>query len=122
MTRTKPIITKFRWNETYLAIDWQTMMFAFVITWPDGGATILLPSTEADKPGVQAAISFDKIRRFVLREVPETEYAEVILEVNYEPSEKCLGLTKQVGEAQKWFTDANRLLNNVRKRKSSFEG
>jgi hypothetical protein len=104
-----------------MAIDWQTMMEAFVITWPDGGAIILIPSTVTGKPGIQAAISFDKIRGFTLREVPETEYAEVILEVNYEPSEKCLGLTKQVEEAKKWVTDANKLLNNVRKRKSSFE-
>lgn len=121
MAHPKPAITKFRWHEGYMAIDWQTMKFAVDITRSDGGVGILIPSTESDKPGVQAAISAHKIRRFVLRKVPETEYVEVVLEVNYEPGEKCLGLTKQVEEAIQWVIDANRLIDDVRKRQSDLE-
>ncbi|WP_420632358.1 hypothetical protein [Candidatus Leptofilum sp.] len=121
MTKTKPTITKFRWHEKYLAIDWSIMMWAFVITSLDGGAKILNPSEEAGKPGIQAAISFGKIRGFVLREDSDTGYAEVMLLVKFESGELCLGLTKQVEEAQKWVIDANQLLQNVQMGKSNFD-
>ena len=97
-----------------MAIDWQTMMFAFDITRSDGGAGILIPSTDPDKPGVQAAIPPEKMLEFTIRKVPPTEYVEVILKVSYEPGEKCLGLTTQIEEAEKWVMDANKLLDEVR--------
>lgn len=121
MTRAKQIITKFRWYKNHLAIDWPTMMDAFVINRSDGGALILHPSEEIGKPGIQAAISFGKIHRFVLREDSDTGYAEVMLLVKFEPGELCLGLTKQVEEAKKWVSDANQLLQNVQMGKSNFE-
>lgn len=113
----KPIIKAFRWDSKFMALDWNLMRGAFDITRPDGGAGILIPNSNPNKPGVQAAISAHKIRGFLLRPDPETNLTEIILEVSYGTGEKCLGLTDQVAEAERWVADANKLVEEARERR-----
>ena len=112
MASTKPRITDFRWHDKYMAIDWEMMLYAFVIDSQYGGAKILVHSPDLSV-SVQGTISAHQIRRFLVRADEETGLAEVVLEVTYGSREECLGLTDKVEEARRWIARANDLIGRV---------
>jgi hypothetical protein len=114
----KPRIKAFVYGDSFMAIDWNTMRYAFDISTEHGDAGIFVhPPPGSVYPGMGAAISAPKIRRFVLRPDQDTGLTEVVLEVTYGSGEECLGLTDQVEEAEKWVATANELVRLARERK-----
>jgi hypothetical protein len=117
MTYSKPRITGFVWHHLLMAINWEVLEHAFVITRQDGGAKLLHQPGGPGTFGVVAAIGAEQIQGFVLRTGPEANLAEVVLKVTYLPGEKCLGVTDRITEAERWVADANQLVHQARQRR-----
>jgi hypothetical protein len=106
------------WDDLFLAIHWDRLLYGFDITVQHGDAGIFtLPPPGASFPAIGAAIGSSQIRGFTLKPEPESGLIEVVLEVTYNPNEESLGLTDQLEEAKRWVADANELVRRVRERK-----
>jgi len=114
MARAKPWITNFVWDDLFMSIDWDTMLYAFEISREHGDAGIF-----KTPPGVHFAIGPEKMLQFRLVYDETTGLAEVVLDITYRPEPLSLGLTDKVDEAQRWVNDANELLQQAKKRRLS---
>jgi len=97
-----------------MGIDWDTMRYAFTISREHGDAIILVIPAR-----VQAGIGPESILQFRLVHDETTGLAEVVLDVTYSREADSLGLTDRVDEARRWVSDANELLQQAKKRRSS---
>lgn len=114
----KPKITAFRWyGDRCLILDWETRRYAFSITAPDAGATIVVIDEKAGL-SVDAAISACDICRFFLEPIPNKRQVEVILEVTYGDGKKSLGVTDQIQQAQRWVANANEFVRQARENRA----
>jgi hypothetical protein len=88
----------------------------FSITVEHGDAIIhSLPSPNSrSQYAVGSGIGVDQISRFFLQQDLETRLTEVILELTFEPKERCLGVTENFIDAEEWVKEANILVSRHR--------
>jgi hypothetical protein len=105
----KPKIVSFKIHPRFLAIDWETLKQGFNITVEHGDAVLhSFPSpTVQPRYAIGAGIGPEQMKRFFLRLDPETNLTEIVLEVNYKPFEKSLGVTDNRKAAEEWIQGAN---------------
>lgn len=74
-----------------------------------------LPPSNFFGEGRPVSILAREIRKFSLRKDKITRLVEVVLEVDYPPGERTLGLTGNEVEATRWVNNANKLLRRIPK-------
>ncbi len=73
-----------------------------------------LPEPETAQRVRSVNILIHDIKAFAVRPDVESGKTEVLLQVDYAPGERTLGLTTQHAEARRWVDDANRFLEAVK--------
>lgn len=103
-------IQQFRFHEKYLAIDWDALKWAFIISIPDGIANVFFQPTDTSKyeHGMWFAFLPEDITRISYQKERDQKMGEISILIK--DKRISLGMTMEDDTAKKWTTTANEVI------------